>query len=348
MRITWKLSEIKKVFIVSCGFMTFGCSHSGIQTSSGEQATNVIAVFERGEARLNCDVSCSGAWGSARNRAKILYEQGLWRDLAIEVSRVGFKADQTYFYLGRAAEELGHADAARTYYKLGLASPYKCDGLFNNCDGLVFPNEISAGINRLPKAVNTEKSIVTGSKNASISESEKPIVKNAEDKSLLIEKSLEAIPKQAAVVNRNLQPSNSSLYNVETIDDPFNPFIEFNAPRIKIGEATFSLGAMKNRTTGVVSYKILFANMYSGGGWQNYSAATLLGGTQLETEKAGSDVRCRSYRNCTYFEIITIKLPRSSLNSRVSVKIFGSTDQPVINLDEAYVRDLVQAVESHH
>lgn len=136
--------------IIVCGILIFGCASSGIQTPTGEQATNLIDTFERGEARLNCGVSCSGAWGSARRRAKKLYDQGLWEDLAIEVARVGFKADQTYYYLGRSAEELGFHEGALKYYKLGLASSYKCDGIFNNCDGLVFPNEIHAGINRLP------------------------------------------------------------------------------------------------------------------------------------------------------------------------------------------------------
>jgi hypothetical protein len=40
--------------------MIYGCASTGIQTSTGEQATNVIAVFERGEARLNGETSYGG------------------------------------------------------------------------------------------------------------------------------------------------------------------------------------------------------------------------------------------------------------------------------------------------
>lgn len=160
-----KFSVFRPSFIVACGFIIYGCASSGIQTPSGEQATNVIAAFERGEARLNCGVSCSGAWGSTRRQAKALYKQGLWKDLAIEVARVGFKADQTYFYLGRAAEELGLTEAALTYYKLGLASPYKCAGIINNCDGLVFPFEITSGINRLPVPIKAEAPIIASKSN---------------------------------------------------------------------------------------------------------------------------------------------------------------------------------------
>ena len=162
---TRKLSVFRPAFIAACGLTIYGCASSGIQTPTGEQAMNVIVAFERGEARLNCGVPCSGAWGSARRQAKALYDQGLWKDLAIEVARVGFKADQTYFYLGRAAEGLGLTDAALTYYKLGLASSHKCAGIINNCDGLIFPVEITAGINRLPVPAKAEAPIIASTSN---------------------------------------------------------------------------------------------------------------------------------------------------------------------------------------
>jgi hypothetical protein len=181
MLLSRQLSVLRPAFIVVCGFMIYGCASTGIQTFTGEQVTNVIEVFERGNARLNCDTLCSGAWGSARIQAKRLYEQGLWNDLAIEVARVGFKAEQTYFYLGRAAEGLGYAEAARTYYKLGLASRFKCAGFFNTCDGLDLPNEILAGINRLPAPFKAEKSAVASSSNLIAPAENIPIAKNAQE-----------------------------------------------------------------------------------------------------------------------------------------------------------------------
>lgn len=184
MLLTRQLSALQSAIIAVCGLMIYGCASNGIQTSTGEQATNVISAFEHGEARLNCEVSCSGAWGSARRQAKKLYEQGLWKDLAIEVAKVGFKADQTYFYLGRAAEGLGHTDAARTYYKLGLASSYKCAGILNNCDGLVFPSEILAGINRLPAPAKAGAPVVASAPTLAVpTEDTPPIAKKGRDES---------------------------------------------------------------------------------------------------------------------------------------------------------------------
>jgi hypothetical protein len=150
------------VLVVAISSNLFGCASGGIQSPSGEPISDVLTKLESGEVRLSCGVACSGAWGrSARRRAKALYDNGLWKDLAIEVARVGFKADQTYYYLGRAAEELGYTNAARTYYKLGLANDYKCDGLLNNCNGLVFPTEMLNALNRLPVSVDESKPIAT-------------------------------------------------------------------------------------------------------------------------------------------------------------------------------------------
>lgn len=144
-----KILMFRLVFISAIGLMTYGCASGGVQTTTGERVPDMMAAFESGDARLNCELSCAGAWGMSREKSKNLYEQGLWKDLAIQVSKVGHKSDQSYFYLGRAAEELGHLEAARTYYKLGLIS-FKCSGFINNCDGLVLPREILLGINRLP------------------------------------------------------------------------------------------------------------------------------------------------------------------------------------------------------
>lgn len=172
-----KLSLTRLSFITAFGIVLYGCASSGIQTPTGEQATNVVTVFERGEARLNCELSCAGAWGAARINAKKLYEQGLWRDLAIEVSRVGFKSDLTYFYLGRAAEGLGLAETSITYYKSGLASPYKCAGFLNNCDGMVFPDDITAGINRLAAPTKVETPVTSSTVNLKAPSEITPVTK---------------------------------------------------------------------------------------------------------------------------------------------------------------------------
>jgi len=135
--------------------ITIGCASTGSYTTSGQRIIDIQQVLSNGDIRLTCDTSCSGSWGAKRNEMKSLYENELWKDLASTVAGIGFRSDQTYFYLGRSAEGLGYEDAARTYYKLAKAS-YKCDSFpFNNCDGLVFPRQIDERLEKLgpPKAI---------------------------------------------------------------------------------------------------------------------------------------------------------------------------------------------------
>lgn len=144
------LSNIGRLVVLLLSMQgLIGCSSSGVRPVNGEPVTSVFDTFQRGDARLTCQSSCAFAWGLARPDSKELYDKQLWRDLVYRVAEVGFKSDQTYFYLGRAAEELGFYSAASVYYNLGRLS-FKCAGAFNNCDGLVFPDEITAGLQRLP------------------------------------------------------------------------------------------------------------------------------------------------------------------------------------------------------
>lgn len=126
-----------------------GCASDGPRTLAGEPVGNVLAAVQQGDARLTCGVGCSAAWGAGRRKARNLHENELWKDLAVHVAGVGFNGDITYFYLGRATEGMGYPEVANTYYRLALASPYKCDGLINNCDGLNVPAEARAGLARL-------------------------------------------------------------------------------------------------------------------------------------------------------------------------------------------------------
>ncbi|MCB1930732.1 MAG: hypothetical protein KDH17_22235 [Rhodocyclaceae bacterium] len=157
------------------------CASGGSRTVSGSDVVDVITTFKSGELRLECDTACSGAWGAARRRAKSLYDAALWTDLVHEVAKVGFRIDQTYFYLGRSAEGLGYNEAASTYYSLALANSYKCAGFINVCDGLEVPRESRKALTRIttaPKdaAPKAAESVVTSPSpaNTSISISETP------------------------------------------------------------------------------------------------------------------------------------------------------------------------------
>lgn len=91
---------------------------------------------------MSCDATCAVSWGATRNQVKTLHDNELWNHLAIEVSRVGYKVDLAYYYLGRAAEGLGYNNSATVYYNLALANIYECDGIINTCDGFVFPRDL--------------------------------------------------------------------------------------------------------------------------------------------------------------------------------------------------------------
>lgn len=140
------------LFLASC---LFGCVSGGIQSPTGEPLPDVLLALKSGQARLSCDATCAVSWGATRNQVKTLHDNELWNHLAIEISRVGYKVDLAYYYLGRAAEGLGYYDSARIYYDLALATIYQCDAIINTCDGFVFPRDLR---NRLAHIEALEKS----------------------------------------------------------------------------------------------------------------------------------------------------------------------------------------------
>lgn len=128
------------------------CAQTGPRSATGAEVTDVMAAFRSGELRLTCDTACSGAWGTHRHEAKGYYTARLWPDLVGVIAKVGMRVDSGYFYLGRAAEGLQHTEAARTYYRLAMATTFKCAGVFNNCDGIDVPREAASGLARLGQA----------------------------------------------------------------------------------------------------------------------------------------------------------------------------------------------------
>ena len=153
-------SLLKSALFSGFALLIISCSTGGTKNVSGADVSDISTSFNRGEIRLTCDTACSGSWGSSRRKAKSLFDNELWTDLVAEVTRVGHRVDLTYFYLGRAAEGLGKFEAAYTYYRLALATDYKCAGFVNNCDALNVTVEAKAGLHRLqvnPEAINDRK-----------------------------------------------------------------------------------------------------------------------------------------------------------------------------------------------
>jgi hypothetical protein len=127
-----------------------GCATDGPRNPEGAPVPNVLVALERGEIRLTCGASCAGYYGAFRKQQRARYDRHQWKDLALDVARIGYRINQSYFYLGRAAEGLGHVEAARTYYELAIASPMKCGRVFDTCDGLVFPDDALSRLRDLP------------------------------------------------------------------------------------------------------------------------------------------------------------------------------------------------------
>lgn len=117
--------------IVVCGLL--GCQ--SIRANNAEK-TNINSAITRGEVRLTCKKSCSKDWDAVQNYAHELFDAGGWASLANIVIRVGYDSDQTYFYLGRAAEASGFFSAAKTYYQLGLESNNHCQPIGAGCNGI--------------------------------------------------------------------------------------------------------------------------------------------------------------------------------------------------------------------
>ena len=151
------------IVIISLNIINLvGCASHKPEDIYGNKLIDIFEGFKQGVLRLNCEFSCSGKWGTERRTAKILYDNEKWQDLVIKVSNVGFKNNQTYFYLGRAAEGLNYKDAALIYYKLALTSA-DCDGLLNVCDGLLLPKLIYDSLEKIekkPEMVNIKKQFI--------------------------------------------------------------------------------------------------------------------------------------------------------------------------------------------
>ena len=143
---------MQRLVAVAIAVAACGCATDGPRDPTGLPVTNVLAALESGEIRLTCGGSCAGSYGACRKLLRARYDRQQWKDLALEVARIGYRINQSYFYLGRAAEGLGHVEAARTYYELALANPMKCSQseVFGTRDGLVFPDDALSRLRGMP------------------------------------------------------------------------------------------------------------------------------------------------------------------------------------------------------
>jgi len=125
------------------------------QQSSSRSQVNKVSVaeyeqFKRGNTIFDCEVSCAFVYDGAM--LKLLYESEDWEELAKKTLEYGLLEDESYFFLAKAAEGLGHLDAARKYYKRSIAATnadMSCGGFIPTCEGFSFPEDARVALSQL-------------------------------------------------------------------------------------------------------------------------------------------------------------------------------------------------------
>lgn len=107
----------------------------------------LMRQFQAGQPMLDCSMAeCGLRWMHDQQKAAVLEARGNWQELALFVMRIGFMDDLTYYYLGRAAQELGYMQAAQRYYRIAerlSVTDMGCGNRPHNiCSGHVFPDEL--------------------------------------------------------------------------------------------------------------------------------------------------------------------------------------------------------------
>jgi hypothetical protein len=108
----------------------------------------LMSELQAGQPMLNCSMQeCGLGWMNSLPNEAALEATGQWQDLALSVMRIGYEDDLSYYYLGRAAENLGYLQAAQKYYRIAeqlsvtdLACATRPGG--NICNGYVFPDAL--------------------------------------------------------------------------------------------------------------------------------------------------------------------------------------------------------------
>lgn len=123
------------LFLISISQFTLA---SGLSKEDKERLLN-------GELTLKYSMFGKGASGSAGLRK--LYDERKWEELVAAVTSKGFVVSTYYYYLGRAAEEMGAKAAATRYFDLVIESKKSVmesctdGGMWDTCAGFKFPND---------------------------------------------------------------------------------------------------------------------------------------------------------------------------------------------------------------
>jgi hypothetical protein len=84
-------------------------------------SSKIMSDLKSGNDILDCTDLCAGAFIKKESDLYALDIAENWKDLALEVARIGNHRDLAYYYLGQAAQGLGYHTAAIKYYTSSLA-----------------------------------------------------------------------------------------------------------------------------------------------------------------------------------------------------------------------------------
>jgi hypothetical protein len=132
---------------VCIGALTLAAMTGCTMKNANVPPDELMRQFQAGQPMLDCSMEeCGLGWMQNRHKAELLEATGRWQELALFVMQIGFMDDLTYYYLGRAAQELGYLQAAQRYYRIAerlSVTELGCGNRPSNiCNGHVFPDQL--------------------------------------------------------------------------------------------------------------------------------------------------------------------------------------------------------------
>lgn len=120
--------------------------HATVSIAQTPKDPSLPGSFYSGDLRLSYSMMGKGASGGQELLA--MYNNGEWVALVKAIQEKRFVVSTYYFYLGRAAEELGYPNAAVKYFDLAInATKFETctvGGLWNTCAGFSLPADAIA------------------------------------------------------------------------------------------------------------------------------------------------------------------------------------------------------------
>jgi hypothetical protein len=129
-----------------------GCAP--LRVISDQNIDQIIDEFSGGKTTLRDSPLTIKNYVDNRAAMHLLYSAEDWKSLAKLVIQVDYDNDLMWFYLARSAEGLGFKDAAKKYYLNSASTIHKCNNTItgNECNGLVFPRDITYRFRMLSKS----------------------------------------------------------------------------------------------------------------------------------------------------------------------------------------------------